>query len=110
MIKNLIIKSKKFENRINSFIKKNEIDAWVYRYDTLIRLVFSKKQIKSRVQRDFLEKNKSLKIKNFKKFLFKNKIYYPPSGIIFFSNASKDKNIEYIINSFCQGLYKYFKK
>lgn len=110
LINNLIKKSQKFENKINFFIKKNNLDARVYRYDTMIRLVFSNKEIKSRVQRDFLEKNKSLKIKNFKKFLFKKNIYYPPSGIIFFSNASKDKNIERIINIFCDGLYRYFKK
>ena len=86
------------------------MDVWVYRFDSMNRLVFTKKEIKSRIQRDSLERGKNLKIKYFKNFLFKNRIYYPPSGIIFLSHASKDKSIDQIVNIFCDGLYRFFKK
>ena len=85
------------------------MDAWVYRFDSMNRLVFTKKEIKSRIQRDFLERDKNSKIKYFKNFLFKNRIYYPPSGIIFFSEATSKKSIDYISRIFCTGLYKFFK-
>ena len=103
-------KSLKFQSGINNFVLKNNIDAWVYRFDTMSRLVFSKKKIQNRMQRDFLEKNKNKKIENFKRYLFNNNIYYPPSGIIFFSLASSQKNIDKIIKIFRIGLLKYFSR
>ena len=110
LTKSLIKKSQKFQLKINKFIEKYDLDAWVYRFDSMNRLVFTKKKIKSRIQRDFLERSKNSKIKYFKNFLFKNRIYYPPSGIIFLSHASKDKSIDQIVNIFCDGLYRFFKK
>ena len=106
--KELVDKSQKFQKKINEFIIENKIDSWVYRFDTMNRLVFSKKIIKNRIQRDFLENSKNKKINKFKEYLFRNKIYYPPSGIIFFSSASNTKNINKIIKIFCKGLLKYF--
>jgi glutamate-1-semialdehyde 2,1-aminomutase len=103
-------KSLKFQSGINNFVLKNNIDAWVYRFDTMSRLVFSKKKIQNRMQRDFLEKNKNKKIENFKRYLFNNNIYYPPSGIIFFSLASSQKNIDKITKIFRIGLLKYFSR
>ena len=103
-------KSLKFQSGINNFVLKNNIDAWVYRFDTMSRLVFSKKKIQNRMQRDFLEKNKNKKIENFKRYFFNNNIYYPPSGIIFFSLASSQKNIDKIIKIFRIGLLKYFSR
>ena len=82
----------------------------MYRFDTMNRLVFSKKKIKNRIQRDFLEKNKDKKIKNFKRYLFINNIYYPPSVIIFCALASSQKNINKVIKIFCRGLQIYFSK
>ena len=45
----------------------------------------------------------------FKNFLYLNKIYYPGNGIIFLSNSSKKKNIEYVIKKIEEGFIKYFK-
>ena len=98
-----------FENRINSFILKNKIDAKVYRYDAILRIVFSKNKIQNRIQRDFLEKKYSKTKEKFIKFLLKKKILYPKNGIILFSLANKEKDISYIINTICIGLKKYFK-
>ena len=108
--KKLVNKSLKFQKKINDFIIENDIDTWIYRFDTINRLVFSKEIIKNRIQRDFLENIKDKKIKQFKKYLYDNKIYYPPSGIIFFSSASSERNIEKIVKVFCKGLLKYFSK
>ena len=74
----------------------------------MMRLVFTKKKVNNRIQRDFLEREKNNRIVNFKKYLFMNNIYYPPSGILFLSEASKKKNIDLIINIFCKGLKKFF--
>ena len=74
----------------------------------MMRLVFTKEKINNRIQRDFLEKEKNINIINFKKFLLKNKIYYPPSGIIFLSTSAKKQNINFIIEIFCKGLKKFF--
>ena len=59
--KKLVNKSLKFQKKINDFIIENDIDTWVYRFDTINRLVFSKEIIKNRIQRDFLENIKDKK-------------------------------------------------
>ncbi len=108
LINNLIKNSNYFQNKINKFIQKNNLDLRVYRFDNMMRLVFTKEKINNRIQRDFLEKEKNINIINFKKFLLKNKIYYPPSGIIFLSTSAKKQNINLIIEIFCKGLKKFF--
>ena len=108
LINNLIKNSNNFQNKINKFIQKNNLDLRVYRFDNMMRLVFTKEKINNRIQRDFLEKEKNINIINFKKFLLKNKIYYPPSGIIFLSTSAKKQNINLIIEIFCKGLKKFF--
>ncbi len=99
--------SKNFENQINLFCLKNKIDTKVYRYFSMMRLVYSSKNLKDRETRDFFEKNKIKKIEKFKLFLLKNKIYYPKNGIIFFSYSSSKKSNNYIIKKFKEGLKKY---
>ena len=50
----------------------------------MIRIVFTKKKIINRTQRDFFENKKKKIIDDFRNYLFKNRIYYPNSGIIFY--------------------------
>lgn len=107
---NLNDKAEKFEFIINDFCTKNKIDAKMYRFTSMLRLVFSNKNIQSRPIRDFLEKNKNIQIIKFKKFLLSKQIYYPSNGIIFLSNSLNEKNINYIIKSFKLGLKKFFYK
>jgi glutamate-1-semialdehyde 2,1-aminomutase len=109
LVSKLVKNCEIFENQINSFILKNKIDAKVYRYDAILRIVFSKNKIQNRIQRDFLEKKYSKTKDKFIKFLLKKKILYPKNGIILFSLANKKKDISYIINTICIGLKKYFK-
>ncbi len=73
IIKNLIDKSVYFQNRINSFIKENRVKAKVYRFDSILRIIFSDSNIENRIQRDFLEKKNLYKIKKFRNFLLKKK-------------------------------------
>ena len=63
----------------------------------MIRLVFTKKNIINRSQRDFFENKKKKIISEFRKYLFKNKIYYPSSGIIFMATSTNYKDINHFI-------------
>lgn len=99
--------SKNFEEQINTFCKQNNIDAKVYRFFSMIRIIFSNKEVINRNLRDFFENDKKKKIENFKSYLLDNGIYYPKNGIIFFSFSSSKKNFKYIINKFKIGLKKY---
>ena len=56
----------------------------------------------------FLKTIKKKKINLFRKFLLKEKIYYASSGIIFFSQVTTLKNIDYIIKQMKVGTIKYF--
>ena len=110
VINELIKNCEFFQNKINQFIIKKKLDIRVFRFDNMMRLIFTKKEISNRIQRDFLEKKKNLKITHFKKYLLKNKIYYPPSGIIFLSTFSSKKDLSLLIDIICKGLFKFFRK
>lgn len=102
--------AKVFKNEINDFAKKNKIKIKVYNYDSIIRIIFSNKEVKNRVQRDFLEKKKLKSAENFYKFLFKKKIIYPKNGIIFLSYSIKKNELKYLIKNINYGLKKFFLK
>jgi glutamate-1-semialdehyde 2,1-aminomutase len=102
-------KSQFFQNDINSFCVKNNINAKVYRFGSLIRIIFSNKIVKNRIQRDFLEKNNlagKIKLRN---FLFKNKIYYSSNGLIFFSYSTTKYEIKKVVSTFKLGLKRFIK-
>ena len=103
---NLDKKSEFIQKEINLFLKKNNIDANCVRFSSMIRLVFTKKNIINRSQRDFFENQKKKIISEFRKYLFKNKIYYPSSGIIFIATSTSYKQI----NHFIRISKKAFKK
>jgi glutamate-1-semialdehyde aminotransferase len=99
-----------FKDKINYFIKKNNIDAKVYAYESILRIIFSKNLINNRMQRDFLEKKKDKNVLKFKNFLLKKNIFYPKNGIIFFSNTIEKYQLSYLIKNINFGLKKFFKK
>ena len=103
---NLDKKSEFIQKEINLFLKKHNIDANCVRFSSMIRLVFTKKNIINRSQRDFFEKQKKKIVSEFRKYLFKNKIYYPSSGIIFIATSTSYKQI----NHFIKISKKAFKK
>lgn len=80
----------------------------VYRFDSFVRIIFSRKNITNRISRDFLEKKNKGRISNFIKFLYLKKILYPKNGIIFISSVTTDKNIDYLFKYISIGLKKYF--
>ena len=109
IIKKVNDKSKYFQDNLNSFIYNNKIDSKIYRYSSILRIVYSDNEINNRTQRDYLESKISTKIINFKKFLFQKNIYYPSSGIIFFSDATSYKNIDYVIKCIKIGFKRIFQ-
>lgn len=97
-----------FKDTINEFANFHNIKIKVYGYDSIIRIIFSNKKIKNRVQRDFLEKKNKKNVDNFYKFLFKKKIIYPKNGIIFLSYSINSYELKYLINNIKYGLKKFF--
>tara|TARA_Y100000389_G_scaffold102894_1_gene99731 strand:+ start:1100 stop:2329 length:1230 start_codon:yes stop_codon:yes gene_type:complete len=82
-----------FEKNMNNFFNTNNYDAKCYRFSSMLRIVFSKKDIKNRYQRDFLEKSKKASIIKFRDFLFKNRVYLSGSGIIFLATTTSKKDL-----------------
>ena len=105
---NLKKKTSFFEEKINNFCKKNNLDVKVYSFFSMFRIIYSSKIIKNRYQRDFFESRQDSNIKKFKKYLYLNKIYQPKNGIMFFSYISSKKNIKFVVDKFNIGLKKYF--
>jgi glutamate-1-semialdehyde 2,1-aminomutase len=108
IFKDLYKKSEFFTKELNFFIKKNNINAKIYSFKSIIRIVFTKNNISSRSQRDFMESKNKKFINKFKFFLFKKKIIYPSNGIIFFSDKTSYKDIRYALKIIKIALLKFF--
>mgnify|MGYP006138539601 FL=1 len=109
IFKDLEKKSDYFQNKLNNFFLEKKINAKIYRFKSMMRIVFTKKIITNRLQRDFLEKKNFKNIQKLRNYLFKRNIYYPGSGIIFFSTATTKKNVTQLIDSLKIGCVKYLK-
>ena len=110
LINELIEKCKFFESKINKFIIEENLDIKIYRFDSILRIVFSNKEANNRLQRDFLENKKSVLIQKFSKYLLDKNIYYPPNGVMLLSTSTDYKNLSYIVKNINDALKKYFKK
>ena len=106
---NLEKKASYIEREIKNFIMKNNLNANILRCESIIRIIFSKKLPKDRVERDFLEKNKKKTIDNFRNFLLSKGIYYPSNGILFISTQTGINEVKKIIKNINLALLKYFK-
>ena len=100
----------KFESELNTFFISKKLDLKIYRFGSLMRIIFTNRNINNRIQRDFFEQKKFKDILNFKKFLYENNIYYSSSGLIFFSYSTTEQNVNYIIKVFKEGCLKHFVK
>ena len=109
LVKNVIDKTKLLQEKLNTFSKKNNLDVKVYRFESFLRIIFSKISITNRLSRDFLERKNNKKISHFVKFLYSKKILYPRNGIIFMSTATTGKDLEFLTKYISIGLKKYFK-
>ena len=108
LFSNLNKKSLYFQKNLNQFITKEGIEAKVYRFDSILRIVFSAKVITNRIQRDFFEEKNISNIIRFRQYLLDNKIYYPTNGIIFLSNSTSYKSLNYVLNYIKIGLKRFF--
>ena len=90
-------KSEYLETELNNFFNKENYDAKCFRASSMLRIVFTKKMIKNRLQRDFFVKKKNNKINILKNFYFSKKIYYPSSGIIFLATSTSMNDLKYFI-------------
>ncbi len=100
--------SKYFVNNLNNEIFKNNIKARVTNFYSVVRIIFSKKNPRDRLQRDFFEKKSNSNRIKFIKFLKKNNIIFPNNGIIFISYTIDKKHLKLIIKKIVLGLKKYF--
>ncbi len=109
LITSIIKKAKILQDRLNIFSDKNRLDVKIYRFDSFLRIIFSKEKINNRIARDFLEKKNKNKITKFTKYLDSKKILYPKNGIIFLSSALTSNNVNYLVKNLSLALKKCFK-
>ena len=95
---------------MNNFFQEQKIPAKIFRFQSLLRLVFSDKIINNRAQRDYFEIKNINKINKFRDFLKSKGILYPKNGLIFFSAKTSAKNLNFIIKNFKGGLKYIYKK
>ncbi len=98
------------EKNLNTYFKKNNLDLKIYRFKSMLRLVYTNKTISNRIARDFLESKNNDKMIKFKKFINDQKIYIPGSGLMFLSYSHSLKETRLIIEKIKVGSLKYFKK
>ena len=94
---NLNKKSEYLEAKLNNFFEKENYDAKCFRSASMLRIVFTKINVKNRLQRDFFEKKKNSKIIKLRNFYLSKRIYYPSSGIIFISTSTSFNELKYFI-------------
>ena len=97
-----------FVKNLNNQILKNKIKARVTNFHSIVRIIFSEKLPKDRVQRDFLERKKNNNRIKFIEFLKKNRIIFPTNGIMFISYAMEKKHLKFIIQKITIALKKNF--
>ena len=98
----------KFYSGLNYLIKQNNLNVSIVRFGSVLRIIFSKKIPRDRLQRDFLEKKNNSKRLKFIHFLNKKKIIFPLNGIIFLNTSFTIKEIDNIVEIIGSGLKKYF--
>ena len=121
-ILNYILKNKKkifkkintnaeyFEKNLNKFFKEKNIDLKIYRFKSMLRLVYTKDLLKDRVGRDFLENKKNKQILEFQSYIKNKNIYVPSSGLMFLSYSHERRHINFIIKEFKKGSLKIFNE
>ena len=110
IFKKINTNSKYLQTELNKFFISNNLDLKIYRFQSILRLVYTKDLVKDRVSRDFLEQKKNKLISKFKDYIKNKNIYIPSSGIMFQSYSHEKKDIDYIIKEFKKGSLKIFTK
>jgi len=100
--------SKYFETNMNSFFYTNNLDLQIIRYDSIMRLIYSKNIIQNKSQREIIEEKLFSKINKFQKYLILNGVFLSKKGAIFFSYSHNLGDIKHIIKVFSAGSKKFF--
>tara|TARA_A100001015_G_C15043784_1_gene741828 strand:+ start:3973 stop:5205 length:1233 start_codon:yes stop_codon:yes gene_type:complete len=88
-----------FEKKMNIFFEMNSIDAKVFRFKSLIRIVDMSQSFSEESPRDFFLSKKSNKIEKMRRFLQKKNINMPINGLIYFSDQTSLQDINYLIKN-----------
>ncbi len=99
-----------FEKNLNTFFNLKNLDLKIYRFKSILRLVYTKDPLKDRVGRDFLEYKKNELILKFRNYIKSKNIYLPSSGIMFMSYSHERSHVDFIIKEFKKGSLKIFNK
>ena len=110
IFKKINLNAEYFEKNLNRFFKLENIDLKIYRFKSMLRLVYTKNPLRDRVGRDFLELKKNKLILKFKNYIKSKNIYIPGSGIMFTSYSHERKHIDFIIKEFKKISLKIFRK
>ena len=94
---------------MNEFISIKNLDIKIVRYSSIIRIIYSKKNLRNRFDRDIEEKKKINQIIKFKNYIYKKKIFMSKYGAIFLSFENSITDINYIAKIFKSGFEKFFK-
>jgi glutamate-1-semialdehyde 2,1-aminomutase len=92
------------ENKLNEFIKEKNLDVSIIRYSSILRIIFTKKKIDNKLQKEIEESKNIKKIKKFHEYVFKKNIFLSKNGAIFLSNKNSIKDIKYISKVLKSGL------
>jgi len=106
--KKLEFLSKYFQNKMNLFFNNNNLNLKIIRYDSILRIIYSKNIIKNKAQRENIENKLLSKINNFQKYVMRNGVFLSKKGAIFFSYSHRLKDIKYIIKILSEASKKKF--
>ena len=101
--------SKFFVKNMNQHFIKNKIKMRIYNYHTMMRLIFTDKNVRNREERDNSEKKIAKKIFKLQEYSKKNNVIYPSRGAFFLSYAHEKNDILKIIKVFKKGIKKFFQ-
>ena len=88
-----------FENTMNNFFKIHMIPAKIYRFKSLIRIVFTDRLTVEGSRGNFFVSKKLQRVEEIRKFLHKKNIYIPSNGLIYFSDQTSLQDINYLIKN-----------
>jgi len=93
-----------FKTEVNKFCLENNIDAHMIGIGSMLRLVYTKKNINSRKERDYFEGD-ALNMEDFyKKLLVNEKVFINNNKLIFLSTMHNKKTISQLLRSFTRCL------
>ena len=94
-------------SKLNTFISNNNLDLKIIRYSSILRIIYSNKNLKNKYEKDLIEEKKLKKIIRFRKYIYNNNIFLSKNGAIFLSYQNSIKDINMILKIFKSGFKKF---